>query len=201
MIGIDLLKMLLPHFPMLLHSLFSMTRAHFKKLWEELPWLACACLAAALGWQTHRLDNRNVIIASMKTQAAESTANWTQNVLKLDGERLALADQTEKNYLAGERHAKAQTDRLIADLRSGNIRLRQQLAANAAPVARSQGSNDSAARGHHAAASGGLHESDAEFLIRFAGNADSVTRQLGQCQDYIEGLQHEKAICAAPAHH
>lgn len=87
-------------------------------------------------------------------------------------------------YEDKQSNAKTNTDRIIADLRSGAIRLRSDLAsaqcalASVSDIAAGTGKRD-------AACTAGLRPADAEFLIRFAARADAVARQLQAAQAII----------------
>lgn len=113
-------------------------------------------------------------------------------------EQLARIDQEHQETL---RHAKAEAERTIADLRAGNIRLRERFTC---PAPAGDGVPEAAAGSgrRDARASGGLSTEDAEFLLRLAAEADEVTRQLQACQavvrsdrwqqsQYFDGMREE----------
>lgn len=90
----------------------------------------------------------------------------------------------DKAYQQGAAHAKANADRIIADLHTGNLRLRQSFTCTISSV--SVSSTNSAARISDAARTCGLSTADAEFLIRFAERADKVAMQLKAAQQFIQ---------------
>ena len=74
-------------------------------------------------------------------------------------------------------------DRTIADLRSGVIKLRQRFKCKASSL---PGSPASPA-GSDEAGEGGLRDEDAEFLVRFASDADAVAIQANACSAILLG--------------
>ncbi|MGJ8518185.1 hypothetical protein [Carnimonas bestiolae] len=157
------------------------------RLIRDLPWIACAFLAAGVYWQGHKADARATQIEQMKTDAANSEAQWQSRVRGIEQERQALADSIESHYLQDEQHGADTTERTISDLRRGTLKLRRQLAARDATDSLIAAQHPSAAR-DYGQTPGGLRQKDAEFLIRFADTADSRTRQLSACQEYLDGL-------------
>jgi hypothetical protein len=96
-------------------------------------------------------------------------------------ELAAIADKHQQDIANRE----AISNRTIADLRAGTIRLRSDIAANefAASV---RLPSAAAGTGQRDAAKGvGLRIADAEFLIRTAGEADQVADQLRACQAVV----------------
>lgn len=92
----------------------------------------------------------------------------------------AVARLTKENT-----DALAERDGLLADLRAGNVRLRdkfrcpdRRLPAAPGPAAGSDG-----------AEGGGLSVTDAQFLVRLGAEADDVARQLTACQAILGGLR------------
>ncbi|CNK23738.1 Bacteriophage lysis protein [Yersinia frederiksenii] len=95
---------------------------------------------------------------------------------KVASDALAAADQA---YINGVNDGKKQTDRLVADLRSGNLRL------SAAVKAGACGSTNTTAggvSGNDAEARAELSTANSEFLLRIGGEADEVVKQLRMCQ-------------------
>lgn len=76
-----------------------------------------------------------------------------------------------------------ETDRTIAGLRDGTVRLRERFTCPRVPAASpAAGSGDDPARY-------GLRPADAEFLVRLADKADGVAEQLSTCQAVIAGWE------------
>lgn len=96
-----------------------------------------------------------------------------------------IADIDEKNTKEAER-AKKEYDRTIANLRAGNLKLRQRFTC---PKADSSVSSTGVDNGEEA---GGLQVQDGEFLVSEAERADSVVRQLTAAQEIIEELTKKK---------
>jgi hypothetical protein len=96
-------------------------------------------------------------------------------------ELAAIADKHQQDIANRE----AISNRTIADLRAGTVRLRSDIAANefAASV---RLPSAAAGTGQRPAAQGvGLRIADAEFLIRTANEADQVADQLRACQAVV----------------
>lgn len=74
--------------------------------------------------------------------------------------------------------ALAERDAVIAGLRAGTVRLRERFKC---PPASLPGTSPGAG-GSDGASGGGLLDEDAEFLVRFAGEADTAARRLTACQ-------------------
>lgn len=96
-------------------------------------------------------------------------------------QQIAAIDRTHQERLTHEIDSR---DRTIADLRAGTVSVRKRFTCPAgadqrvldAPI--STGSSD-------AAQGGGLQQADAEFLIRFASEADQAVTQLAACQAVV----------------
>lgn len=102
---------------------------------------------------------------------------------KLATDALAAADQA---YINGVNDGKKQTDRLVADLRNGNIRLSAAIkAGTCSGTATTAGGID----GNDAEARAELSTANSEFLLRIGGEADEVVKQLVMCQATITGYK------------
>ncbi len=94
---------------------------------------------------------------------------------------MAVLDSKYQKVIENE---KAITESTIADLRTGTVSLRKQLAAVKLPAstagtpATSTGSSD-------ATYSPGLREADAGFLVRLADDADAAVNRLAACQAIV----------------
>lgn len=147
--------------------------------WRATAAVAAALLAlAALGVQSWRLDSAHDALAKYRSDATAIFAAQAESL------RLKNAEITElrREFKETEDEARADKERLLADLASGRERLRKRFTcpANAGPAASAGGSDG--------AGEGGLSRADAEFLIRFAGECDAVARRLTLAQDYVDSL-------------
>lgn len=159
-----------------------------------LPYLAGAAIVLAvvsgLLWMGYRhgvTTTDNAWQSRWDKQAADLA------IARADAERLAR--QAERNsalamaaidkaYQQGQADGKAQADRTIADLRSGNARLRERFTC---PPAGNDMPDPTGTTGRSDAGEArGLQRDDAEFLIRYAERADEVVRQLQACQAIIQ---------------
>lgn len=98
-------------------------------------------------------------------------------------ERMAAMDKQKTKELNDAKNAAA-TD--LAALRSGGIRVRDELACAGAGGAGGGASQAATGTGlGHATPAGGLQDADAEFLLRVGAEADEVTLQLQACQAIV----------------
>ena len=117
--------------------------------------------------------------AQVKAQAIAVRAVLKQrdNAEAAERERLARID---KQLTKDQTNALAKRDRTIADLRSGAVRLRQKFTCPAQSGVLPQAA--AGQPGDQSASGGGLSEQAAEFLIRFASDADKAVNTLTACQ-------------------
>jgi len=97
-----------------------------------------------------------------------------QETARLDAEASALVIRENEN-------ARLEIEDLRARLAAGTVRVRERFRCPAASVP----GTAAAASGSDAADEHGLRGADADFLIRFAGEADTATRRLKLCQDAL----------------
>ena len=129
--------------------------------------------------------------------AAEREANATALAsahFRARVKELAAAErqaEIEAAHLKEMNDAQQRTERTIANLRAGTVRLRDELAsaecaiAGVSSIAAGTGQRD-------AACTGGLRPEHAEFLIFFADRADQVARQLQAAQVVIRA---DRLVC------
>ncbi|MGJ8526862.1 hypothetical protein LMG33818_002625 [Halomonadaceae bacterium LMG 33818] len=198
MMLLNLIKLLIPHSPVVMDMIVRVVKANARKLWENAPWILCAFALAACGWEAHKLHERDATIEHMKLNDIRATSQWTQRLLSLEESRQALATHIDQRYQEGIQHGHDEDTATIAALRAGAIRLRNRLAARAPAdhVADNRGAGID-----HDQTSPGLREQDAEFLVQLADTADNRVRELTACQDFVQGLENEKAIRVTTTHH
>lgn len=95
---------------------------------------------------------------------------------------LAAIDQQHQQDIANR---EAISNRTIADLRAGTVRLRSDIAANEFAASVRLPSAAASTGQRNAAAGVGLRIADAEFLVRTADEADQVADQLRACQAVV----------------
>jgi prophage endopeptidase len=117
--------------------------------------------------------------ASLVAKAAQAVVKQTNTARAAEHTAAVDVNHVDQKLVDSLQEANNEQTRIIADLRSGNLRLRKRLASSSGPVAAGAGASD-------AAAQPGLQEQDAEFLVRLAGEADDVVRQLSACQSIIQ---------------
>ena len=148
-------------------------------------------LATFIGWCCYDYGYNSA--ENNKIEAYEETIRTleTQVVTALDRERQSykIQEGLESKYLEKLKEMQDNETNLINEYRANNLSLRDSLKAKKCPdvsiVADSTVS-------HHAATTGGLHDTDVEFLIRYAARADAVAEQLKSAQALI---QQARALC------
>lgn len=139
---------------------------------------AAVALAAllAVGVQSHRLT-----VAKMALELVAADASASKRVNKaLEARAEAEIADIRAKLKESTDAATAERDRLLADIAAGRQRLRQRFTCPAAPGA-AAGPGGSVGAGE-----GGLLVADADFLVRFAADADRVVEKLNACQAIVE---------------
>ena len=131
--------------------------------------------------RTQQIDNYESMIRELKAESDQA--------LERERESYKKQEQLETKYLEKIKELQHNETTLIDEYRANNLSLRDSLKAKKCPdvsiVADSTVS-------HHAATTGGLHDTDDEFLIRYAARADAVAEQLKSAQALI---QQDRALC------
>ena len=133
-------------------------------------------------------------VATLKQQYADGLA--AANKARADAEQAArdteakrVADMAalDANYQKELSDAKTVSDRTIADLQSGNVRLRERFTCkpSSGPVPSTGQAGTSTSSGD-AASAGGLRQSDAGFLVRLADEADRCAIKVKALQDVVQ---------------
>lgn len=146
---------------------------------KRIPWQAyallalCALLWAFGHWRYNagqaevqaRWDAQEAVYAVQRAKAAEDARKVEE---RHRAEYRAIADR----FLKDAENAKLETDRVIAGLRSGNVRVRQRLTCPSLPgaAADSTGVAETGPRG--------LQPEDAAAIVGAGAEADAVARQL-----------------------
>lgn len=139
-------------------------------------------------WQARHnaeLAKANQATADAQAQAREAERRGVEAVAIIEGQ---LHDQQQQ--------AQADRDRLLADIDSGAVRVRDRFTCPAAGgmpgAATSAGQRD-------AGKVGGLRREDVRFLVRLANEADAVTRQLQACQQILQAERMSPPAAAGDA--
>jgi hypothetical protein len=123
------------------------------------------------------------IIAARDKSDADAKQKATDDARKAEQDHAAALAAIAAQHQQEMQDAKAQTDKTLADLRDGNLRLRSRLAAATSDqhlpgaAAGSSGSDPSQ--------STGLQPADVQFLVQLAADADDAVRQLNACQAVV----------------
>lgn len=156
-----------------------------------LALLAGAFFAGVHVEHTARVAEVNGLKADQAKALADANAaraNAEQAARDTEAKRVADMAALDANYQKELSDAKAVSDATIADLSSGNVRLRQRFTCStgsgSVPSTAKAGTSTSSA---DAASSGGLRPADAEFLVRLADRADQCAVQVKALQDVVRG--------------
>lgn len=110
----------------------------------------------------------------------------------LERERLAhdKQEQISATYLEQQKEIRTNAAHTISEYRAHTISLRDSLKSKQCPANLSNATDS--ASSNHAETTGGLLDTDVEFLIQEARRADEVTKQLDAAQQLIE---QDRAVC------
>lgn len=150
---------------------------------------AVVVLAALAGWtwvvHDYASSEADAEIEAIKADFADERTKLAQKRAEAITE--ARADERRKakeqaaiaaKLIEENADALADRDRTIADLRAGNVQLRDRFTCRVPDPAAGAGGSDEAPQG-------GLLPADAEFLVSLAAEADEVARQLAACQAVV----------------
>ena len=124
--------------------------------------------------------------ADERANAALALSDEQAKNRQLEGQHRDQLAAVDQSHLKAMQANETISNRTITDLRAGTVRLRAQLAAatyvsTAAAPGTSTGQRDDAT-----ATAPGLHDPDAEFLLREATRADALSDQLRACQAVVQ---------------
>lgn len=124
-------------------------------------------------------DNDALVQANAKIKQLEEDARATE---RRHAESIA---QVSKKYQEELQHAKSRKDRVIADLRAGDQRLRIPVAATGCAGGSEAGTTSASAVRRDGEARAELSDAAAEFLVGLATEADEIVHQLNACQALV----------------
>ncbi|WP_306602530.1 lysis system i-spanin subunit Rz [Azonexus sp.] len=133
-------------------------------------------------WQ----QRENAELTAANARILELTAEARQAE---QGHAAALA-KASATYQENLQHEKATRDRTIADLRSGALRLRIELASRETAGGGAAGEGESSAGRCDGETHGELSPAAAEFLVDLASEADDVVHQLNAAQAVIAACEY-----------
>lgn len=136
-------------------------------------------LGAAAGYQKYQAVQIQGAYDKHLADDATRAALASETNRKAEAAHAAQVSSMRDQYQTEIDNEKAAADRIIADLKSGHLKLRQRFSCS--PGAAVAG----AASGSNGPAQGGLQSEDIGFLVRFAGEADSIVHQLTFAQGVI----------------
>lgn len=173
------------------------------ELVRAVPWQVWVLVALLAGWWFERqhhgeeryaagygaAEARYTAEIDRREREAAAAMQAAKDAARATEQRQAqqMADAA-RDYIAEREKGFEERDRTIADLRAGERRLRDRFQCPASGAAGGSAGLPGAGRaagGSDAPAPGGLSRADAEFLVRFAGEADDVAGQLAACQAVV----------------
>ena len=131
--------------------------------------------------QSEQIQTYEKQLEDLKTQA--------DNALNRERNSYKKQEQLEAKYLEKIKELQHNETTLINEYHANNLRLRDSLKAKQCPDVSSTANSTS---GNHATTTGGLHDRDVEFLIRYAARADAVAEQLKSAQALIK---QDRELC------
>lgn len=145
---------------------------------------AALAVVAVIGCALFRgradVDRLRADAAVARAQRAEESVRALTAQAKTDRTNLAAANERAAKAQEDKQHVETERDRTIAGLRAGQLRLKARLAAATAP--HPAGSD----AGIESQTSPGLLPADAEFLLRFAADADKAAIERNEA---VEGWE------------
>lgn len=149
-----------------------------------------AIIAAVLGsffaWGHRWSSNEwSVRYTERENELLRDVAEAHARALTLEREAATRAADIDAAYQRGRDDVQNRTERTIADLRAGNLRLRHELAAAACELS----GPAAATGGDHAGAAAQLWREAAGDLVRLADECDAVVIQLSACQGLLRDYQ------------
>ena len=167
------------------------------RYWPHLI-IAAVISSGILFARSHWIDQgRAEVKAEWNAQKAEDAQAIAELREKVRLQEIKHADELAKvdaNFQEVRLNDKLQTDHIIGELRAGNARLRDRFTCKPTTGSTNTGHTSASTSGRDAATQGGLQTADAEFLVRFADDADAVVQQLQACQAVVRadrGLHRE----------
>lgn len=122
------------------------------------------------------LKNR---LEQQQTDTLSALIKHQEELLTKEKEYQRIINDVRGQYAADKEQAIKERDATIAGLRNESIRLRKRFTCPALPA------STGASAGSDGGEESGLLGEDAEFLVRFASEADEVVLQLQACQDTL----------------
>lgn len=145
-------------------------------------WTYAALMAVLFGSQLLKNANMEAAHAQAERDAALALSDAVAVARKEEQNKAQQYIAAVDNLTKANETLNDEKDRVLADLRSANLRLRRRFSCPAESVSVSPGS----AAGSDGAEAGGLLVEDAEFLVRLAAEADARVNQLTACQNVLK---------------
>lgn len=122
--------------------------------------------------------DRNAVEATTSREASEDAR-------EIEHKDQAVASEAAEQHRKGEQDGKATTDGTITGLHDGTVRVRERFTCPPASPAPKADTTPSVVADP---GRGGLRGKDAEFLVRFADQCDSVARELNYCKAELDRI-------------
>lgn len=153
-----------------------------------LLWIAFICFVSWCSYdygykkaRTEQIDNYEDMIKQLKADVDKA--------LQRERDAYKKQEQIESDFLAKQKEIEHNANSTIDEYRTNTDRLRESLKAKQCPDVSSVAGSTS---GNHAETTGGLLDTDVEFLIRQAARADQVAEQLAAAQQLLE---QDREVC------
>lgn len=145
---------------------------------------AMTCAGYDYGYNKAKAEQIGSYEQSIKTLEAKA-----KDAFNKERNAYAKQEQIEADYLEKIEELKRNEDDRIDQYRTNTLSLRDSLQLKQCPDVPSATRSTS---NSHAETTGGLLDSDVEFLVRFASRADAVAEQLAEAQQII---LHDREVC------
>lgn len=153
-----------------------------------LLWIAFICFVSWCSYdygykkaRTEQIDNYEDMIKQLKADVDKA--------LQRERDAYKKQEQIESDFLAKQKEIEHNANSTIDEYHTNTVRLRESLKAKQCPDVSSVAGS---ASGNHAETTGGLLDTDVEFLIRQAARADQVAEQLAAAQQLLE---QDREVC------
>lgn len=145
-------------------------------------WTYAALMSVLFGYQLLKNADMEAAHAQAKRDAVLAMSDAVAVARKEEQNKAQQYIAAVDNLTKANETLNDEKDRVLADLRSANLRLRRRFTCPASSVSVSPGP----AAGGDGTETSGLLVEDAEFLVRLAAEADARVNQLTACQAVLK---------------
>ncbi|MDQ7104223.1 lysis system i-spanin subunit Rz [Serratia sp. MF2] len=131
--------------------------------------------------------NKAKLAASKAHREAELSSQ--ARIYDLENKLAMAASGADLAYMNGREEGKNETNRLVNDLRAGNLRLSARIKTSSICPS---GENARSFSGNNETTEAEFSTKDSEFLLNIGGEADEVVKQLTACQDVLSSERQKQ---------